>query len=105
MKNHALIADQEFLDTVRTTPIYRLLNLGPYPGLILAETIGRAIHGELWHVDAETLARLDVLERVPTMYERRPVKIDSFPEDVQTYFFVGDACNAFDCGESWPPKK
>ena len=35
MKNYQLLAGQAFLNSTRTMPCYRLLDLGSYPGLIL----------------------------------------------------------------------
>jgi gamma-glutamylaminecyclotransferase len=47
MKNHSLVAGQMFLQTANTKPFYRLLDLGPYPGLIANDKRGLAIAGEL----------------------------------------------------------
>jgi len=41
----------------------RLLDLGEYPGVVLEETEGSEVSGEVFEVpDAETLARLDAYE-------------------------------------------
>src|SRR5262249_17356399 len=99
---HQLLADQAFLTSARTAPCYRLLDLGNYPGLIADDEHGLAIQGELWEIDEPTLARLDVFECVPSLFQRRHVRIDSFAGEVQTYFFVGSS-DASVSRSSWPP--
>src|SRR5262245_31024731 len=102
MNNHSLLAGQTFLQTAKTKPLYRLLDLGPYPGLIATDKHGLAISGELWDVDQSSLQRLDSFEGVPTLFERRAVQIDSFSAEVQSYYYVGKY-KGCDCGSSWPP--
>jgi gamma-glutamylcyclotransferase (GGCT)/AIG2-like uncharacterized protein YtfP len=46
-RNHRLIADQRFLGEATTEPRYRVFDLGPYPGLVIDETNGVAVLGEL----------------------------------------------------------
>lgn len=59
--NHALLAGQAFVREARTQPVYRMFDLGGYPGIIHASP-GISIIGELWRVSADCLARLDTLE-------------------------------------------
>ena len=103
MKNHSRLAGQIFLHVAQTKPLYCLLDLGPYPGLIADENQGRAVVGELWQVDESTLQKLDSFEGVPTLFQRRAVQIDSFSGEVQSYYYVGKK-RGFDCGSSWPPQ-
>jgi gamma-glutamylaminecyclotransferase len=102
MRNHSLLANQVFLGEYRTVPGYRLIDLGPYPGLIADDNSTGTALGELWQVDDATLSKLDVFEDVPNLYQRRAVKIASYPDPVQTYFYVGDCSQAVDCGDVWP---
>lgn len=103
MKNHSLLAGQAFVQTAHTKPLYRLLDLGPYPGLVADENQGRAIAGELWRVDESTLQKLDIFEAVPKLFERRTVQIESFSAEVQSYFYVGNNTGSY-CGSSWSPQ-
>ena len=71
--NHRLIEHSTFLGTGTTEPIFTMLHLGGFPGIVRGgET---AIHGELYEVDAPTLSRLDRLEGHPTFYERQPISV------------------------------
>ncbi len=66
--NHHLLQGAEPLGSHRTAPRFTLYDLGRYPGV---RPGGRsAIHGELYRVDTETLARLDLLEDYPRLYDR-----------------------------------
>lgn len=46
-----------------------LFDLGPFPMAVPASD-GALLHGELYGVDATQLARLDLLEGTPRLYER-----------------------------------
>lgn len=73
--NHALVAGQEFIAEARTQPVYRMFDLGGYPGIFHASP-GISITGELWRVDAECLARLDALEGLDEgEYTREKIEI------------------------------
>lgn len=73
--NHDLLAGSRFIGPARTLPRYTLVDLGPYPGLLAGGTA--AVAGELYAVDAPTLARLDQFEEHPHVYERRPIALAS----------------------------
>jgi len=68
-----------------TAPEYTLLDLGPFPGLILGGTT--AIHGELYEVGPKLLARLDRHEGVPRFYVRVPICVEE-NACVESYFLV-----------------
>ena len=61
--NHHYMHGQQFIDKARTVPIYRLYNLGGYPGMVLADD-GLSIEGEVWEIDETCRTQLDVLEGV-----------------------------------------
>lgn len=46
-----------------------LFDLGPFP-MAVPSADGAVLHGELYRVDREQLARLDLLEGTPRLYER-----------------------------------
>ena len=71
--NHAQLRDARFVATARTEPQYELVDLGGYPALL--EDGDTAIVGEIYEVDANKLERLDVFEDVPSLYERKSIRI------------------------------
>ncbi|HWL10802.1 MAG TPA: gamma-glutamylcyclotransferase family protein [Planctomicrobium sp.] len=101
---HPAIASEHFLGTARTAPDYRMVNLGTYPGLLDAgESSGRSIHGEVWEVSPEALARLDVVEGIAEgEYIRREIQLlyNEFGR-VEAYFYLQNTDGCPDCGENW----
>jgi gamma-glutamylcyclotransferase (GGCT)/AIG2-like uncharacterized protein YtfP len=71
--NHALLASARFVGEARTPPAYTLVDLGSYPAMTDGGT--SAVTGELYLVDAATLARLDELEEHPVWYCRREIAL------------------------------
>lgn len=71
--NHRLLARARFVGLGRTAPRFSLFDLGPYPAMTAEGTT--SVEGELFEVDAETLARVDRLEGHPTLYERTTIAL------------------------------
>lgn len=67
--NHRLLAGAPRLGNWVTPPRYTLYDLGHYPGAVAQGST--ALVGEVYAVDARTLARLDRLEDYPRLYDRR----------------------------------
>jgi len=88
-----------------TAPLYKLFTHGPYPALVDAGRVGStgmAIHGELYEVDAPTLARLDEEEGVDEgLYQRKPIKLVDQPAEAQAYFYLRSIESMSDCGDRW----
>ena len=87
----------------RTKPLYRMFDLGGYPGMIYAEN-GIAIEGEVWDVDEVGLARLDVLEDINGgEYERVKIELEGeFAEQcVEGYLYLRDLSGRRDAGACW----
>lgn len=61
--NHHYLHGQRFIATAATEPKFRLFNLGSYPGMV-RDQAGISIEGEIWEVDDDCLAQLDVLEDI-----------------------------------------
>ena len=101
MRNHALLADQEYLGPARTARRYRLYDCGPYPGLVNGPDGGAAVEGELWRVDEPTLLRLDALEEVPTLFDRREIPLEGCDEPAFVYFYARDVSGFTECS-AWP---
>ncbi|HEX5661696.1 MAG TPA: gamma-glutamylcyclotransferase family protein [Polyangiales bacterium] len=71
--HHTSIQHARFVRTAETLPAYELVQIDYYPAMIAGGTL--AIHGELYEVDDQTLAKLDELEEVPTYYERSEIQL------------------------------
>lgn len=98
-----ILAEQRFLRTVQTRPIYRMLNCGTYPGLVATGTgDGKAIQGELWEVDRVCLALLDSEEGVDVgLYKRAAIEVEGHPRRVEGYHYLHDISSLADCGNCW----
>lgn len=73
--NHRLLEKSRFICDAKTRPEFKMFSIsGAYPG-VSAEG-STAIHGELYEVDEETLARLDQLEGHPHFYRRTTIALD-----------------------------
>jgi len=98
---------QRFIGEAKTLARYRLFDTGSYPVLVGCHEVedgGLEIEGELWHVDADCLARLDEIECVPELFRRQPVML-SLPagyDDVETYIYQRSVMGLRDCGARWP---
>lgn len=102
--NHDCLRGQTFVGEARTEPVYRLLSLHSYPGMIEAPTNGRSVHGELWSVDARCKALLDRLEGVEVGFYRLAEVRLLPPHDsrgVWTYLYARSTAGLRDAGEVW----
>ncbi len=74
-RNHGLMREAQFLGEAITAHQYTLLDLGSFPGMIPGGTT--SVHGELYEVGPELLARLDRHEGVPRLYVRGVVWLEN----------------------------
>jgi gamma-glutamylaminecyclotransferase len=89
--NHGHLANQSFRGEARTTPGFRLVDLGAYPGLISYPEDDHGVTGEVWWVDNAALARLDELEGINEgLYRREPIPLQPpfVDKTVHTYFYA-----------------
>ena len=103
-ERHHLLRGQQFLSQASTESLYRLFDLGSYPGLVESPA-GLAVRGEVYCVDAECLCRLDEAEGVAEgLYVRRKVQLQTKTDnnDVQAWFWLGSVRDKRDCGAVWP---
>lgn len=104
-ENHALLANQRFLGTARTTSGYRLYGLDGYPGLLEDPQGPGEVSGEVWEVDASALRALDELEGVDEgLYVRAAVRLAP-PFDqtkIDTYLYLRSITGWPDLGREWP---
>lgn len=102
--NHGCMRGQQFIGEACTRPLFRLHDLGGYPGMVLAENHGLSVQGEVWEVDFKGLKRLDELEDVSGgEYVREPIPLmPPFDQDpVEGYRYLRDVSRAPDIGSSW----
>lgn len=99
--NHHLLETSEFIGNAVTKPFYRLYNLGSFPGLKEDKKNGKAIQGELYLVNDETLKRLDRLEGTPYLYVRKDLQIENVSEQVQGYIFNQEVNDYDECSPKW----
>lgn len=64
--NHQRLKGSEYVCTTRTKESYAMLDLGPFPGVLKAECSPQLqaspIHGEVYHINSQTLEALDSYE-------------------------------------------
>jgi|SRR5579872_3685680 len=102
LRNNHLIRDQEFLAEILTEPRYRVIDLGPHPGLVIDEANGLSVRGELWSVSDCCLAELDKFEEVPGPFIRTEVKIAGREQPAQAYFWNRPIPEGTATGNQWP---
>jgi gamma-glutamylcyclotransferase (GGCT)/AIG2-like uncharacterized protein YtfP len=83
--NHRLLATAPLVGAARTEPTFELRNLGAFPGLVKGGAC--SVAGEVYEVDAPTLARLDALEGHPRFYRRTRIALDDGTK-AQTYLLT-----------------
>jgi len=103
-ENHGWIERQRFVAEARTLPLYRLYDLGGYPGMVRVPQQGLSIEGEVWEVDETGLAKLDILEDTEGgEYERVPVPMlgDFAGRYVEGYIYLRSIEDRRDVGACW----
>lgn len=101
--NHAWIEQQQFVAEARTAPVYRMYDLGGYPGMVRDEN-GLSIQGEIWSVDEAGLIKLDVLEDTDGgEYERVTMQLEGewATKRVEGYVYLRSVEGRRDVGERW----
>ena len=88
--NHTLIEEAGgiFLGYESVTGPYQMWDLGAIPAVTHSETGERTIRGELWAMDPEGLATLDMLEGHPNFYQRNKVWTDRLKKRAWMYTLV-----------------
>jgi gamma-glutamylaminecyclotransferase len=102
--NFHYLAGQQFLGEARTPPGFRLYELGGHPGMIMKSDDRGGVTGEVWSVDAECLAQLDVLEGlVEGIYRRVPIKLlpPFADQSIATYLYAQSVESRPDIGSTW----
>jgi gamma-glutamylcyclotransferase (GGCT)/AIG2-like uncharacterized protein YtfP len=79
--NSRLLARSAFVGPARTGGGFRLFSLGAFPAMARAKD-GDAVVGEVYEIDAPTLADCDRLEGHPRFYRREPIRLDDGSEAI-----------------------
>ncbi len=72
-RHHAKLVGARFLGPARTVAAFTLVSLGRFPGLVRGGQV--SVQGEVYAVDPDTLAALDLLEGHPHFYRREPIAL------------------------------
>ncbi|ACF13947.1 AIG2 family protein [Chloroherpeton thalassium ATCC 35110] len=83
--NHVLLEDAVFLGEAETVEKYRLTYTF-FP--MLTEPPEVHVKGELYQVDDEALANLDILEDIPHLYQRKKIPIQINQEKHLAWVYV-----------------
>ena len=102
LRNHHMIAAQEYLGEALTEPKYRVIDLGPHPGLIVDETNGLSVRGELWLIGDACLGELDAFEEVPGPFIRAEVRLQGIAEPAHAYLWNRPIPEGSATGSEWP---
>jgi len=70
--NHSLLYGSSYLGECHTPPAYSLHDLGYFPGMVRGGHT--SIPGEVYEIDDDTLATMDVLEGFPWYYNREQIE-------------------------------
>ena len=85
--NHRVLADADLVGEASTEAVFDLVSLGAFPALV---PDGRtAVAGEVYVVNARTLADLDRLEGHPRFYRRRRIRLQD-GDEVLAYVLAPD---------------
>ena len=99
---NCVLTGQRFLGDARTTPGFRLYDVGAFPAMV-AYSDGIAVRGELYEVDNRCLWELDRIEGEGRLYERVEIELDC--GRAQTYLFLPSTNGMKDVGDCWEPER
>ena len=85
------LSNSSFIQTVKSESKYTMYDLGAFP--CIRKNGETSIVGDLYSVDDDTLARLDMIEGIPTLYQRDFIDIkgwDNPDTEIYAYFFSNE---------------
>jgi gamma-glutamylcyclotransferase (GGCT)/AIG2-like uncharacterized protein YtfP len=103
--NHHFMASGSFSGNAQTPPGFTLYEIAGYPGMVREHGDREGVRGEVWRVDEECLADLDVLEGVAEgLYSREIVPLgDPFEKEaVEAYIYLKSTDGRPRIGPEWP---
>lgn len=89
--NHRLLSESEFLGEARTKPVFTMVSLGAFPGVV--NEGHTSIFGEVYEVNAHVLNALDALEGHPHFYERVRVVLDAHEQEAVWMYILNPEYN------------
>ena len=101
-RGHYMLAQSKYLGRAFSAPDYELWGGFTYPALIHAKGSGTTVEGELYLVDKETVAALDIYEGVEYgLYKFEKIQLSCREiddpaeqvEDIYSYFYYGNMKN------------
>lgn len=105
---HGLLSKANFITREYIEEEMQLCDMGPFPALVKEPTQTFRTYGEVYVVDQETLAALDMAEGHPTFFKRHKVKTAKNGYRVWVYVlsdeaeqYAGDALDK----DVWKPSK
>ncbi|MDZ4289101.1 MAG: gamma-glutamylcyclotransferase family protein [Prosthecobacter sp.] len=102
--NHHCLADQRFIGDAATKPLFRLYDLGGYPGMVSDFQTGVSVSGEVWEVDASCLKQLDLLEDTDGgeyVREIMPLEAPFEAQVIEGYRYLRSVAGRRDLGSRW----
>lgn len=102
--NHHCLAGQRFVSEAATRPLFRLYDLGGYPGMVADVQTGVSVSGEVWEVDGACLKQLDLLEDTDGgEYAREMIPLEApfEAQPVQGYRYLRGIAGCRDLGGCW----
>jgi gamma-glutamylcyclotransferase (GGCT)/AIG2-like uncharacterized protein YtfP len=103
--NHHFMAGASFAGNAQTPPGFTLYEIAGYPGMVREAADREGVLGEVWSVDDECLADLDVLEGVAEgLYSRERVPLGPPFEKgpVEAYIYLKGTDGRPRIGPEWP---
>ena len=85
--SHGLLDGAREIGSAMTPPSYSLIDLGPYPALIVGGST--TVVGVLYEMPAAVLAAIDVHEEVPTLFKRSRIALAD-GQEADTYLLDAD---------------
>lgn len=99
-RNHRLMAGQHFVRPAQTEPGFRLIDLGPYPGMVRAAD-RPGVWGELYDVSECGVDELDDFEGVPELFVREVIDLAD-GERAWAYLYNRPVPPHAATGDRWP---
>jgi len=97
--NHGYLRNSRFIGEFKTNPKWALLDLGPYPAMIVGHL---EVKGEVYEIDYDTLADLDMLEGVAVgLYTRERIILQGTSDSAWAYIMEGVPRNDAKLLEEW----
>lgn len=96
-KRSCFLDGQNFIQEIKTNPVYCLYDAGGFPAMISGNL---SVAGELWEVDNRCLNRLNKIEKVPYYYNLEKINI-KYHKNVFAYIWQLDVENMLLVGSNW----